>query len=166
LKSEDVTPNVIFRSFGISTFETEVIYDSLSSVFSVREEVGTLDPNSNYVSFVEIQFPVPFGDTFFQLIGSDKWNRIKGVLKEMKRRRGRKGLKIRLSFCGVSVDPNLEIVFSIVSGKGSEFDNAMEKIEYLGDIIPFQIQNLLGTANKIMCVYDESSNKWMAHVSD
>jgi hypothetical protein len=60
----------------------------------------------------------------------------------------------------------LEIVFSIVSGKGSEFDNAMEKIEYLGDIIPFQIQNLLGTANKIMCVYDESSNKWMAHVSD
>jgi hypothetical protein len=161
LKDKDLTSNVIFRYSGISTSETEVIYTSLSNVFPVYEELVATDPNSSYVSFVEIQFPVPYGDSFFQLIGTYRWNNIKGVLKEMKHRRGRKGLKVLLSFNGISVDPNLDLVFSIVIDKGSEFDNAIEKIEYLGDIIPFQIQSLPRTSNKIIYLYDETCSRWM-----
>lgn len=161
MKDKDLTSNVIFRYSGISTSETEVIYTSLSNVFPVYEELVATDPNSSYVSFVEIQFPVPYGDSFFQLIGTYRWNNIKGVLKEMKHRRGRKGLKVLLSFNGISVDPNLDLVFSIVIDKGSEFDNAIEKIEYLGDIIPFQIQSLPRTSNKIIYLYDETCSRWM-----
>lgn len=161
MKDKDLTSNVIFRYSGISTSETEVIYTSLSNVFPVYEDLVATDPNSSYVSFVEIQFPVPYGDSFFQLIGTYRWNNIKGVLKEMKHRRGRKGLKVLLSFNGISVDPNLDLVFSIVIDKGSEFDNAIEKIEYLGDIIPFQIQSLPRTSNKIIYLYDETCSRWM-----
>jgi hypothetical protein len=161
LKAEDLTSDVIFRYYGISTSEIEVIYNSLYKVFSVYEELGVQDPNSSYVSFVDIRFPVPYGDSFFQLMGTDKWNNIKGVLKEMKRRRGRKGLKVLLSFNGISIDPNLDLIFSIVVDKGSAFDDAIEKLEFLGDIIPFQIQSLPRTTNKIIYLYDETCSKWM-----
>jgi hypothetical protein len=161
LKAEDLTSDVIFRYYGISTSEIEVIYNSLYKVFSVYEELGVQDPNSSYVSFVDIRFPVPYGDSFFQLMGTDKWNNIKGVLKEMKRRRGRKGLKVLLSFNGISIDPNLDLIFSIVVDKGSAFDDAIEKLEFLGDIIPFQIQSLPRTTNKIIYLYNETCSKWM-----
>ena len=161
MKAEDLTSDVIFRYYGISTSEIEVIYNSLYKVFSVYEELGVQDPNSSYVSFVDIRFPVPYGDSFFQLMGTDKWNNIKGVLKEMKRRRGRKGLKVLLSFNGISIDPNLDLIFSIVVDKGSAFDDAIEKLEFLGDIIPFQIQSLPRTTNKIIYLYDETCSKWM-----
>ncbi len=161
MKAEDLTSDVIFRYYGISTSEIEVIYNSLYKVFSVYEELGVQDPNSSYVSFVDIRFPVPYGDSFFQLMGTDRWNNIKGVLKEMKRRRGRKGLKVLLSFNGISIDPNLDLVFSIVVDKGSAFDDAIEKMEFLGDLIPFQIQNLPRTTNKIVYLYDETHSKWM-----
>jgi hypothetical protein len=161
LKAGDLTSDVIFRYYGISTSEIEVIYNSLYKVFSVYEELGVQDPNSSYVSFVDIRFPVPYGDSFFQLMGTDKWNNIKGVLKEMKRRRGRKGLKVLLSFNGISIDPNLDLIFSIVVDKGSAFDDAIEKLEFLGDIIPFQIQSLPRTTNKIIYLYDETCSKWM-----
>jgi hypothetical protein len=161
LKSEDSRSDVVFRYYGISTSETEVIYNSLYKVFSVYEELGVHDPNSSYVSFVDIRFPVPYGDSFFQLMGTDRWNNIKGVLKEMKRRRGRKGLKVLLSFNGISIDPNLDLVFSIVVDKGSAFDDAIEKMEFLGDLIPFQIQSLPRKTNKIVYLYDETHSKWM-----
>lgn len=161
MKAEDLTSDVIFRYYGISTSEIEVIYNSLYKVFSVYEELGVQDPNSSYVSFVDIRFPVPYGDSFFQLMGTDKWNNIKGVLKEMKRRRGRKGLKVLLSFNGISIDPNLDLIFSIVVDKGSAFDDAIEKLEFLGDIIPFQIQSLPRTTNKIIYLYNETCSKWM-----
>lgn len=154
------------RYFGLALFEIEVLFDSLSSIFSVQEEYETLDSNSGYVSFLEIQFPVPYNDSFFLLIGLDRWSKIKDVLKEMKRRRGGKGLKILLSFCGLSIDTNLKIFFSLQSGKGSsEFNNAIEKIEYLVDVIPLQVRDLLGQAEKVVYVYDESSYKWIPQFS-
>jgi hypothetical protein len=96
------------------------------------------------------------------LLGADRWNKIKGLLKEMKRRRGNKGLKVSLVFCDVSVDPNLKVVFSLKSGKGlSQYDNAIEKIEYLVDTLPIQIANSLVKTERVDCVYDESSLKWI-----
>jgi hypothetical protein len=96
----------------------------------------------------------------------DRWSKIKDVLKEMKRRRGGKGLKIILSFRGLSEELNTTILFSLQSGKGlSEFNNAIEKIEYLVDVIPLQVQDLIGKVEKIVYVYDESSYKWVPQLS-
>lgn len=156
--------SALFRYFGLSPLEIEIIYNSLSSLFSVQEE--SLPPDSNYVSFVEIQFPVTYSGSFFLLLGADRWNKIKGLLKEMKRRRGSKRLKVSLIFCGVSADPNLKLVFSLISGKGlSQYDNAIEKIEYLVDTLPIQIVNSLAKTDRVDCYYDESSLKWIPQIS-
>jgi hypothetical protein len=161
LNSEDLTSVVLFRYYGISTSEIEVIFNSLYKVFPVYEELDVRDPDSNYVSFVDIHFPVPYGDSFFQFIGADTWNVIKGVLKEMKRRRGRKGLKVSLSFDGISIEPSVNLVFLIVVDKGYDFDKAIEKMEFLSDIIPFQIKSLASKTNKITYNYDETCSKWL-----
>ena len=59
-------------------------------------------------------------------------------------------------------DPNLKVVFSLKSGKGlSQYDNAIEKIEYLVDTLPIQIANSLVKTERVDCVYDESSLKWI-----
>jgi hypothetical protein len=161
LNPEDLTSAVLFRYYGISTSEIEVIYNSLCKVFPVYEELDVHDPDSNYVSFVEIHFPIPYGDSFFLLIGADTWNTIKGVLKEMKRRRGHKGLKVLLSFDGIPIEPNMNIVFSVVVDRGSDFDKAIEKIEFLGDVMPFQIKSLGRKTNKITYNFDETCSKWL-----
>ena len=161
MNPEDLTSAVLFRYYGISTTEIEVIYNSLCKVFPVYEELHVHDPDSNYVSFVEIHFPIPYGDSFFQLIGADMWNSIKGVLKEMKRRRGRKGLKVLLSFDGISIEPTMNLVFSVVVDRGADFDKAIEKIEFLGDVIPFQIKSLASKTNKITYNFDETCSKWL-----
>lgn len=166
LRLQDQDGIAIMRSFGLAPFEIEVLYDLLSKVFSVQEEYETLDSNSSYVSIVEIHFPVPYNDSFFVLMSLDRWSKIMDVLKEMKRRRGGKGLKIILSFRGLSEELNATILFSLQSGKGLwEFNNAIEKIEYLVDVIPLQVQDLIGKVEKIVYVYDESSYKWVPQLS-
>ena len=84
--------------FGISPFEIEVIYNTLSK-FLLVDEGKILVEESEYVSLLNIEFPVAYDENFFQSFGFDNWQKIKYVLKEMKRRRGRKRFKITLSFC-------------------------------------------------------------------
>lgn len=162
---QDAGGTVLLRYFGLAIYEIEVLYDSLSRVFSVLEEHEDFDPGSSYVSCVEIEFPVPFNESFFLLIGLDTWNRIKGVIKEMKRRRGGKGIKVLLAFRGISTPSNMKLIFSLQSGKVSEFNNAIERIEYLVDVIPFQIGDVGEGVDKIVYAYDELSFKWVPHVS-
>ena len=88
-----------FRYYGIAPFEIEVIYDVLSSSFDVYEEQLEVDDNQ-YVTFVEIEFPHPFNESFFQFFTMERWYKIKGVIKEMKRRRGKKGSKYFYVFWG------------------------------------------------------------------
>ena len=100
-----------FRYYGIAPFEIEVIYSTLNGSFEVLEEQLLTDDNSQYVSMVEIEFPVPFGESFFQFFTMERWYKIKGIIKEMKRRRGKKGIKAFLSFCGIL--PEIKSAFNI-----------------------------------------------------
>ncbi len=89
---------------GVSPFEIEVIFKTLSKFSLVDEKILVEEPN--YVSVLNIEFPVPYDEYFFQSFGLDSWQNIKDLFKEMKRRRGRKGLKILLSFSGITTDTN------------------------------------------------------------
>jgi hypothetical protein len=55
----------------------------------------------------------------------------------------------------------MNLVFSVVVDRGADFDKAIEKIEFLGDIIPFQIKSLARKTNKITYNYDETCSKWL-----
>ena len=86
--------------YGVSPYELEAIYNTLSKFSGVCEK--KLE-DSEYLSLLNIEFPVPYDDYFFQSFGFDNWQKIKYIFKEMKRRRGRKDFKIILSFSGISI---------------------------------------------------------------
>ena len=146
--------------FGISPLEIEVIYNTLSK-FSVVDEGEILVDESEYVSLLNIEFPVAYDEYFFESFGFDNWQKIKFVFKEMKRRRGRKRFKITLSFCGISTDINSKLVFSLTSEIGPQFEYAIEKIEHIIDTIHIEIKNLESKRQSMSYTYDAIAMKWV-----
>ena len=146
--------------FGISPFEIEVIYNTLSK-FSVVDEGKILVEESEYVSLLNIEFPVAYDEYFFQSFGFDNWQKFKYVLKEMKRRRGRKRFKITPSFCGISTDINSKLVFSLTSEIGPQFEHAIEKIEHIIDTVHIEIKNLESKRQSVSYTYDAIAMKWV-----
>lgn len=146
--------------FGISPLEIEVIYNTLSK-FSVVDEGEILIDETEYVSLLNIEFPVAYDEYFFESFGFDNWQKIKYVFKEMKRRRGRKRFKITLSFCGISTDINSKLVFSLTSEIGPQFEYAIEKIEHIIDTIHIEIKNLESKRQSMSYTYDGIAMKWV-----
>lgn len=157
-----------FYHYGISPWEIEVIYDTLNRSFEVEEE--QLPPDDpQYVSMVEIRFPVLYNETFFQQeFTMDSWFKIKGVIKDIKKRRGRKGIKTYIRFAGFGNNNNekkIGIVFPLQSKGDRQFEMGIEKIEYLVDIMPVQLQLIPQDAEEIWYLYDEASYKWSPSVA-
>ncbi len=154
--------------YGISPWEIEVIYDTLNRSFEVEErELPPDDPQ--YVSFIEIRFPVPYNETFFQQeFTMDSWFKIKGFIKDVKKRRGRKGIKVFIRFAGFgnsNNNKNIGIVFPLQSKSDRQFEMATEKIEYLFEIVPVQLQLIPSGTEEIWYLYDEASSKWSPSVA-
>jgi hypothetical protein len=82
------------------------------------------------------------------------------MLKEMKHRRGSKGLKVTLSFTGKTHDTS-EVTFSLTNLENYAFEMAIEKLEYMVDIILSQIKNSQ-YLEKVFYTYDQTSSKWIA----
>jgi hypothetical protein len=160
-----VPDSATFYHYGISPWEIEVIYDTLNRSFEVEEK--QLQPDDpQYVSMVEIGFPVPYSETFFQQeFAMDSWFKIKGVIKDVKKRRGRKGIKAFIRFAGFGNNKKIGIVFPLQSKGDRQFEMGIEKIEYLVDIIPLQLQLIPPDAEEIWYLYDESSYKWSPSVA-
>lgn len=143
--------------YGVSPYELEALYGSLARFSGVDEK--KLDV-SEYLSLLNIEFPVPYDDNFFQLFGFDNWQRIKYIFKEMKRRRGKKDFRLSLTFSG-SIDSNSKLVFSLTGDIGAQFEYALEKIAHMVDSINMKIKNV-GKYGQIMSyTYDVVSMKWV-----
>lgn len=125
------------------------------------DEGKILVEESEYVSLLNIEFPVAYDENFFQSFGFDNWQKIKYVLKEMKRRRGKKRFKITLSFCRISTDINSKLVFSLTSEIGPQFEHAIEKIEHIIDTIHIEIKNLESKRQSVSYTYDAIAMKWV-----
>jgi hypothetical protein len=124
--------------------------------------------SSPHVSFTEITFPVPYNETFFQQeFTMDSWLKIKGFIKDVKKRRGRKGMKVFIRFAGFGNNNNkkIGIVFPLQSKGDRQFEMAIEKIEYLVEIVPVQLQLIPSGAEEIWFLYDEASSKWSPSVA-
>ena len=155
---------VRFRYYGIALFEIEVIYDILSASFDVYEEQLSIDDNQ-YVSMIEIEFPLPFSEYFFQFFTMERWYKIKGIIKEMKRRRGKKGVKAFVCFFGIGPEIYSHLVFSLMNRSNRQFEMAIEKIEYLVDILPTQLGKLPADVEEVTYSYDEISFKWRPSIA-
>jgi hypothetical protein len=157
---------VKFVYSGLAQFEIEVIYSTLKGAFGyVDEQQQPLIEDTEYVSTVEIEFPIPFAESFFQIFSMERWHKIKGLVKEMKRRRGgKRAVKALITFCGISEqEMKPRLIFSAINKNARQFEMAIEKIEYLVDIIPIQLQSfpiIDATVDEVLYSYDEASFKW------
>jgi hypothetical protein len=143
--------------YGVSPYEIEALYSSLARFSEVDEK--KLD-DCEYLSFLNIEFPVPYDDNFFQSFGFENWQRIKYIFKEMKRRRGKKDFKLSLSFSG-SINSNSKLVFSLTGDIGAQFEYALEKIAHMVDSFNIKIKNLETNRQVMSYTYDVITMKWL-----
>ena len=111
---------------GISPWEIEVAHGYLGGVFRLRET--EIEQGGGAVSRLLVGLPVEFSDAFFEWFGFKRWERIKSLFKEMKRRRGGGAgtLEIRVRF-----EAGAAVTFVIDSAERAIFDNSVEKIDYV-----------------------------------
>ena len=101
-----VPQKIILKHYGISPWEVNVITSILDKKFFVEYDERENDFVDKFVSSIEIPFPYAFNDEFFKWFEYKEWERLKGIFKEMKRRRGDgKAIKLDLSFSG---EPKLD----------------------------------------------------------
>ncbi len=88
------------KYYGISPWEIEVAYEYFNSRFRVtQEEIEPDDPD--FVSMLNLDIPLEFNLAFFTWFEFKRWNKVKALFKEMKRRRGSgNALKIQVNFVG------------------------------------------------------------------
>ncbi|MEP0825963.1 MAG: hypothetical protein HRF40_10795 [Nitrososphaera sp.] len=153
-----------FHHYGISPWEMEVIYDTLRRSFEVEEK--QLQPDDpQYASMIEIGFPLHYGELFFQEFTMESWLKIKGVIKDAKSRRGRKGLKAVVRFAGFGNEVDADVVFPLLSKRDRSFEMGIEKIEYMVDIVPIQLMAIPPGIEEIWYSYDEDAYRWTPAVA-
>jgi hypothetical protein len=150
--------SAVFRYYGASAWEIETLYDTLSRSYDVQDsEVPADDPQ--FVTMVEIGFPSPFGEPFFQEFTMESWFKVKGVLKDMKKRRGRKGVKTYIRFASFE-GGKTPVVFPLLSKGDRQYEMGVEKLEYLVDIVPLQLKTVPKDAEEVWYSYEEATFKW------
>lgn len=124
-------PPVRIEFFGISPWEVEVAHGYFGAMFKL-DESEIEQPDSDVTSYMRIRLPVVFSDEFFEWFGFKRWEKILLLLKEMKRRRGARpgSLVVHLDF---EADP--KVSFVIDSQERSSFDNSVEKMDYVLEVI-------------------------------
>ena len=145
------------RYYGISPWEIEVLYGFLNSHFTIiQDEIEAND--DDFVSFLDIDIPLQFNEEFFKWFEFKRWEKIKDVFKEMKRRRGTgNALKIVINFSG-----NPKIIFTVDIEDKQWFDNALEKIDFVLELLPFHLdpQKLPSDITNIIYKFDADSIRW------
>lgn len=146
--------------YGISPWEIEVIYGLFSQRFQVQQNEIS-DPDPNYVSAIKLTVPLEFNEEFFKWFEYKRWDNVKYIFKEMKRRRGRdNALKIDIDFAGMP-----EIGFTLDVEEKSWFDNALEKLDFVIELLPFHLNsdNIPQEISKAVYKFDIETRKWKMH---
>ena len=145
------------RYYGISPWEIEVLYGFLNSHFTIiQDEIESNE--EDFVSFLDIEIPLAFDEAFFQWFDFKRWEKVKAVFKEMKRRRGSgNALKIKINFSG-----NPRIVFTIDIEDRQWFDNAIEKMDFVLELLPYHLnpKKLPSGISEIIYKFDSESIRW------
>jgi len=153
----DENLRITLQYYGVSPWEIEVIYGYLNSRFSViQEEIEAID--ENFVSFLDLHIPLAFNEEFFRWFDFKRWEKMKAVFKEMKRRRGTgNALKIIINFLG-----NPKVTFVVDTEDRQWFDNAIEKIDFVLELLPYHLdpEKLPSDIVEIVYKFDPESIRW------
>lgn len=147
-------------SFGVSPWELEVAYGYFGARFAVRQ--GGLAEDPGFVSSLRLRIPVGFSREFFDWFEFRRWEKVKALLREMKRRRGRRrALRVELEFAG-----SPSVSFVVDAADGQLFGNAVEKIDFVVELLPYHLGpgELPPGATGVTYRYDEARRAW--HVAE
>lgn len=145
------------KFYGVSPWEIEVIHGYLNSRFTVIEEEIEQD-DEDYVSMLDFEIPLPFNEEFFQWFDFHRWENLKTLFKEMKRRRGEKHtLKIQINFAGT---PN--ICFIVDTLERQWYNMAVEKIDFVLELLPYHLdpQKLPENVSEVNYKFDPKAARW------
>jgi hypothetical protein len=146
---------IIINQAGLSLGETEAI-NSLFSDYYITENI--IDYDYEFASILEIQFLKDKSLEFFDFISIEKWSILIEIIKNIKKRRGRKGLKLKIIIIDVDKlnfknnneneeEDNQEIIFRETSflldhKNDLDFIKGLERIEItienISEIYEFQ----------------------------
>ena len=190
---------VCLRYYGISPWEIEVIYNIFNEKFEVIQEVTERDEyfkgwnagsREEFVSALTITIPLPFSEEFFKWFGFKAWEKVKSIIKEMKRRRGnRKAIWVEILFENEEWNEKItepgespilsdkderlpdypHVKFVIDSSENHIFNSAIEKIDVMVELLPYHLNHSkIKNWCKPMIVdytYDVTFSKWyVGHV--
>lgn len=158
----DENLKISLQYYGISPWEIEVIYGYLNSRFSIiQEEIEAND--DNFVSFLNLDIPLAFNEEFFKWFDFRRWEKMKAVFKEMKRRRGTgNALKIKINFSGKP-----KIVFVLDTEDKQWYDNAIEKIDFVLELLPYHLdpEKLPLDVLEVIYKFDPESIRWRLNIA-
>ena len=155
---EEESQNVSLRYYGISPWEIEVIYNLFNGKFSIIQE-ETEQNKENFVSALTIDIPIPFSEEFFKWFEFKAWEKVKSIIKEMKRRRGKgHAILIEIIFAG---NPNVRFVTD--SDENHNFNSAIEKIDFVVELLPYHLKDdsMSDNPTEVLYKYDVESGKWV-----
>ena len=155
---DDKPQTVSLRYYGISPWEIEVIYDSFNKKFSIiQDEIEQTE--ENFVSALAINIPIPFTEEFFKWFEFKAWEKVKSIIKEMKRRRGKgHAIMVEIIFAG---KPNVRFVTDL--NENHDFNSAIEKIDFVVELLPYHLNdsNISNDFDgEVSYRYDVGSGKW------
>jgi len=145
------------RFYGISPWELEVIYSLFHSLFKVEEHPEE-EQGEDFTTMIEIIIPLAFNDAFFKWFGTPRWEKTKAILKELKRRRGGgKTLQVHVKFIG---KPNIK--FTIDIEDRSHFDAAIEKMDFIRELLPYHLDpsKMPSSITEILYYFDDKIGRW------
>ena len=150
-------PLASFAHYGVAPFEVEALYSILNGVFSVKESEAERPEDDDYACMIEINFPIAFNESFFATIGRKRWSMITFLMKEMRRRTGKKGVRFAMHFAGT---PTLS--FNIEMHDENLFEFALEKLEILNELVALQIDSkkLPNDVSEVYYEFDIVGTKW------
>ena len=150
--------NVSLRYYGISPWEIEVIYNSFNEKFGItQEEIEQTE--ENFVSLLTIDIPLSFNEEFFKWFEFKSWEKVKSIIKEMKRRRGKgNAIMVEIIFAG---KPNVRFVADL--NENHNFNSAIEKIDFVVELLPYHLNdsNVSNDVDgEVLYRYEIESGKW------
>lgn len=152
-----------FTYYGISPWEVEVAYGYFNSRFKVSQR--EIEPSDEkFVSYMEIDIPVQFSEGFFKWFEYRRWEKVKALFREMKRRRGSKNaLKVVLVFKGM---PSVRFIVDVADGHW--FGKAVEKIDFVLELVQYHMvpERLPQKAGTVTYRFDSDSARWKMHSVD
>lgn len=149
------------KYYGVSPWEIEVFYGLLHDMFVVEQDPNA-EPEDDYSTIIGIYFPLEFNDEFFKWFGHVRWDKIKGILKEMKRRRGGgKNIKTYIHFAG---KPNIKFIVDLDDHHW--FNIAIEKIDFILELLQYQLdpQKIPYDVTDVIYEFDQSVGRWYLHI--